>query len=140
MRSFVPVLLLALSIYGITAGIAEAASRSGIGLQVVPIASGELVVLQVLAASPASRSGLQPGDLLIEVGGRKLAGSEFSQVAAQTLWGAAGTEVSITYRRPGVTGETSVTLTRTELTAEPEALPGVRLLQPSQSRKVGGKP
>ncbi len=121
-------------------GAAEAASRTGVGLQVVPIASGELVVLQVLPESPAARSGIRPGDLLIEVGGRKLSGSVFSQLVPQTLWGSVGTEVSVTYLRPGVAGEHSVLLTRTKLTVSPTILPGVEWLQPTQDQKLERKP
>ena len=39
----------------------------GVGLQVVPTITGDLVVLNVLEAAPAAEKGLLPGDLIFQV-------------------------------------------------------------------------
>lgn len=84
----------------------------GVGLQVVPTIDGELVVLNVLAGSPAAAQGLQPGDLLYRVDDFPLRGSDFGQVIAEHLWGPVGTELRLFYRRPGFAGDKQVRITR----------------------------
>lgn len=97
----------------------------GVGLQVVPTVTGELVVLRVVPGSAADRQGLRPGDLVHQVDDFPLEGSEFGQVVAEHLWGPVGSPVTLHYRRPGVAGERHADLVRAvmdpELTVTPAA-------------------
>jgi len=111
---------------------AKPASRAGVGLQVVPNATGELVVLGVIPQSPAQKAGLLPGDLVIAVDGAKLRGSRFDDVARKYLWGKAGSKVTVTYLRPGVAGEKTAQLTRTVLANDAGQNLELRMLEPEQ--------
>jgi len=110
-----------------TAGAAENASRLGsIGLQVVPIATGELVVLQIPTGTPAAASALKPGDLLVKIDDFPLAGSDFAEVVARRLWGPEGSQVVIHYLRPGETGRRMATLRRAAADPKLTVTPAVR--------------
>ena len=102
----------------------------GVGLQVVPIASGEIVVIAVLAKSPADMAKLRPGDLIIAVDGVALRGSKFTDVTKNQLWGKAGTKVKLTWQRPGVAGKKSAQLVRAALKDEPAQDLEVQMLEP----------
>ncbi len=124
-------LLLTLLLGGLWFGQADAEERfGGIGAQVVPTVNGELVVLGVLPGSPAARGGLRPGDMIVEVDGFALKGSDFHQVVLGRLWGNAGSEVRLRFLRPGRLGSRELTLKRVELQPGREELPGVRFLPP----------
>jgi C-terminal processing protease CtpA/Prc len=110
---------------------AKKAVPGGVGLQVVPIASGEIVVIAVLAKSPAYKAKLRPGDLIIAVDGVALRGSKFTDVTKNRLWGKAGTKVKLTWQRPGVAGKKSAQLVRAPLKDEPAQDLEVRMLEPS---------
>lgn len=114
---------------------ALAAEFGGIGVQVVPTVRGELVVLRVLDASPARAATLQPGDLIIEVDGFPLAGSDFAEVVPKRLWGVPGSSVSLKFKRPGEAGVQSVTLRRVPMQPGAAQTPGVRMLTPPQEGK-----
>ena len=103
----------------------------GVGLQVVPIASGEIVVIAVLAKSPADKAKLRPGDLIIAVDGVALRGSKFVDVTKSRLWGKAGTKVKLTWQRPGVAGKKSAELLRAALKDEPAQDLEVQMLVPA---------
>lgn len=94
---------------------AEEAAFGGIGLQVVPTVDGDLVVLNVVDDAPAAEKGLLPGDMIFQVNGFLLKGSDFGKVVSQHLWGPVGASVELVYRRPGVAGERRVTIKRTAL-------------------------
>ena len=116
---------------------ADNASKLGsVGLQVVPVATGELVVLQVVAGAPASKSGLKPGDLLVQIDDFPLVGSDFAEVISKRLWGVEGSAVVIHYLRPGETGRKSVTLRRAAADPKLTVSPGVR----NGPAAKGGKP
>jgi C-terminal processing protease CtpA/Prc len=110
---------------------AKKAIPGGVGLQVVPIASGEIVVIAVLAKSPADKAKLRPGDLIIAVDGVALRGSKFADVTKSRLWGKAGTKVKLTWQRPGVAGKKSAQLVRTALKNEPAQDLEVQMLVPA---------
>lgn len=104
-------------------------SRLGsVGLQVVPTVTGELVVLQIPPGTPAAASGMKPGDLIVQIDGFPLVGSDFAKVVAQHLWGAEGSQVVVHFLRPGEAGRKSVTLRRAaadpQLTVSPTVLNG----------------
>jgi carboxyl-terminal processing protease len=111
-----------------------AAEKTGgsIGLQVVPTAKGELVVLNVVAGAPAEIGGLQPGDLIVQVDNFALAGSDFAEVVPRYLWGPVGSSVTIFYLRPGEVGRHTLTLKRTELKKNVAPPPGVEMLMPDK--------
>ena len=108
------------------------AGREGVGLQVVGLPDGNLVVVRVLPASPAQAAGFRPGDLLLSVNGRKLAGSDLAAVSKETLWGQAGARLTIRFLRPGVAGVHELTVTRGNLGADDERPIEVKMLQPPQ--------
>jgi len=100
---------------------------AGVGLQVVPTERGEVVVLAVLNESPADRAGLKPGDLILQVDGQRLLGTDFEAVTTNLLRGKVGTSVDLTYQRPGVYGTFTVSLERQTLITGPVAIPGVEM-------------
>ena len=112
---------------------AKKSVSGGVGLQVVPIASGEIVVIAVLPNSPADKAKLRPGDLIIAVDDDSLRGSNFADVTKRRLWGKAGTKVKITWLRPGVAGKKSAQLVRTALKSEPAQDLEVKMLVPAAS-------
>lgn len=110
---------------------AKPAEMGGVGLQVVPIATGEIVVIAVLLKSPADKAKLRPGDLIISVDGVALRGSKFADVTKKRLWGKVGTKVKLTWQRPGVAGKKSAQLVRAALKNEPAQDLEVQLLVPA---------
>jgi C-terminal processing protease CtpA/Prc len=106
---------------------AESSRKLGsVGLQVVPTATGELVVLQVPTGTPAASAGVKPGDLIVQVDDFPLAGSDFAEVVAQRLWGTEGSQVVIHYLRPGETGRKSVVLRRAAADPKLTVSPAIR--------------
>ena len=110
------------------------AARAGVGLQVVALPDGDLVVIRVVAASPAAHAGIRPGDLLVSVAGRELAGSNLATLSREALWGPAGAPVRIRFLRPGEAGSHEVTVIREELGPVPAAPDGIRMLQPQREQ------
>ncbi len=111
----------------------QAAEDSGsIGIQVVPISTGELSVLHVVDGSPAKQVGLLPGDLIIAVDGMSMQGSDFELVTKNSLWGKVGTSVSLVWLRPGVIGTMEATLKRDAISADIQLklTPGVTIKLP----------
>jgi len=96
-----------------------------VGLQVVPTINGHLVVLHVMADSPAAVKGLLPGDLIVRVDDFDLQGSDFSEVVSKYLWGPVGTSLTLHFLRPGIAGPRSVVLQRVamppKITVSPSA-------------------
>lgn len=101
-----------------TTALAAEQQFGSVGLQVVPTIRGELVVLNVLAGAPAEKQGLLPGDLIFQVDGFALRGSEFGRVVSEYLWGPVGSNVEISYRRPGLPGEHRLVLQRAALSPQ----------------------
>lgn len=104
----------------------------GIGAQVVPISTGELSVLHVIAGSPAEKGGLLPGDVIIDVGGLPMQGSDFDLVTKKYLWGRIGTPVSLIWLRPGVAGKMKAEINRVAITKDMKVktTPGVNISTP----------
>ncbi len=119
------VIVLALALLGTTE--VKEPVAAGVGLQVVPTERGEVVVLAVLKGSPAGTAGLLAGDLILQVDGQRLVGTDFVAVTSQLLRGKAGTYVELVYQRPGVYGTFSVVLERKTLVTAPVQLPGVEM-------------
>eukprot|EP00191_Tetraselmis_sp_GSL018_P018174 CAMPEP_0177591326 /NCGR_PEP_ID=MMETSP0419_2-20121207/7933_1 /TAXON_ID=582737 /ORGANISM="Tetraselmis sp., Strain GSL018" /LENGTH=522 /DNA_ID=CAMNT_0019082051 /DNA_START=184 /DNA_END=1753 /DNA_ORIENTATION=- len=98
----------------------------GVGL-LVASSDGKLRVVAPLKGGPAERAGIQPGDELLSVNGKSVAGFNGEQVA-QLLRGRPGTSVSIRLHRrtssvPGVA-------------ARPDQLPVVRTQQVRMRREA----
>jgi carboxyl-terminal processing protease len=72
---------------------------SGVGMTVVERPRG-LLVAGVFDDSPAKQKGIRPGDLIVKVNGRSIAG-ESSDVATARIKGKEGTYVRLTIKRPG---------------------------------------
>ncbi len=116
MSRFVAFLLLGLFLLvPVTSVSAEEQRFGGVGLQVVPTITGELVVLNVLEETPASEKGVLPGDLIFQVDDFPLQGSDFGVVVSEHLWGPVDSQVEIFYRRPGIAGVSRVVLKRSSL-------------------------
>ncbi len=116
MNRFVAFLLLGLFLLvPVTSVSAEEQRFGGVGLQVVPTITGELVVLNVLEETPASEKGVLPGDLIFQVDDFPLQGSDFGVVVSEHLWGPVDSQVEIFYRRPGIAGVIRVVLKRSSL-------------------------
>jgi C-terminal processing protease CtpA/Prc len=107
--------LLVLSCLTGTSVFAADESFGGVGLQVVPTITGDLVVLNVLEDAPAAAMGLLPGDLIFQVDDFPLQGSDFGKVISEHLWGAVGSSVELSFRRPGVAGVSKVVLQRSTI-------------------------
>lgn len=115
--------------------VAEDQPFGGVGLQVVPTATGELVVLNVLEGAPAEMEGVLPGDLIYKVDEFSLQGSEFGKVISEHLWGPVGSRVDIFFRRPGVYGGSKVTLKRTQINPRLTVTPTVQGGGAAEGRK-----
>jgi carboxyl-terminal processing protease len=86
---------------------------SGIGLSVSEVARG-LRVGRVFAGTPASRAGIEAGDVIVSVEGDSIAGED-SDIATARIRGPAGSEVTIGVRRPSSGRIRTLTLTRAEV-------------------------
>lgn len=86
---------------------------SGIGVEIVED-EGEILVLRVMEDTPAFHAGLCPGDRILEVEGESIAKVSLDE-AARLLRGPSGTEVTITFRRPGEDELFTATLTREQI-------------------------
>ena len=87
-----------------------AAGRAFLGVSTSPTGGPGAVVEEVVEDSPAERAGLQPGDVIVALGGREVSGPDDLQdaVAARQP----GDEVQLTLRRGGETRSARVTLAR----------------------------
>jgi carboxyl-terminal processing protease len=104
---------------------------SGVGLSVVAVKEG-LRVEQVFHRSPAAKSGMRPGDVIVSVDGHSIAG-ESIEAATARVKGPEGTQVEIGYIRPPHKAVRDVTVTRTQITL-PVAMGKVETVN---GRKVG---
>ena len=73
-------------------------SYTGVGVWVHRAVDGSLRVISVQPQSPASRAGLEAGDVLVSVAGQPVAGRSVADVVSQ-LRGNVGSSVSIQFRR-----------------------------------------
>jgi carboxyl-terminal processing protease len=70
-----------------------------VGIDVVPNPKG-LLVVDVFPGAPAAKAGIRHGDVIVAVGGIKLAGHS-AEFASRLIRGPAGTHVSLTVERGG---------------------------------------
>ncbi|HEV2426498.1 MAG TPA: S41 family peptidase [Terriglobia bacterium] len=101
----------------------------GVGAE-VQSKGGRVVIVAPLDGSPAQRAGLKPGDIILQVNGRNIAGRPLEQVIAEIL-GPAGTPVTLTILTPA-SGETrQMTLIRAKVHLDNvtwQMLPGTRIV------------
>jgi carboxyl-terminal processing protease len=92
-------------------------SFSGIGVEVDPAIHRGLTIVRVFDGSPASRAGLVPGDVILAVNGRTLAGLP-EDAATNLVKGPSDTNVALRVERPGhgPAGGRTRTLTLTRAT------------------------
>ena len=73
---------------------------AGLGVE-VDLRDGWLIVVAPMPGGPAERAGLQPGDRIIEIGGKPTKGWT-NEEASKVLRGKPGTMVALKLERPGV--------------------------------------
>lgn len=88
----------------------SSSSFGGLGLE-VQTSDGAVRVVAPIPDSPAARAGLAPGDLIVRVDDKPLAGLPLAE-AIERMRGAPGTSVSITILRAGTPAEFTLSLTR----------------------------
>lgn len=80
-----------------------AGNFDGIGIQ-FNVPNDTAVVLEVVPGGPSEKIGILPGDRIVKVGDKVIAGVEFPQDSmVRRMRGPAGTKVSVTVRRDGET-------------------------------------
>jgi carboxyl-terminal processing protease len=104
---------------------------SGIGVSVVPVKRG-LKAVKVYHGSPAEAAGIRPGDVVVSVEGRSIAGED-STAATERIKGPEGTRVRI-----GLLDPKSGALRRETLTRAEVSLPNVSSrVEKSVGRRIG---
>jgi len=91
----------------------ESGNFAGIGAE-LQVKNEQLVVVAPMDGSPAQKAGVRPGDIIISVDGRKIAGLPLQQVVGQ-IKGPAGTRVSLTLKDPLTGKERAVVITRAKI-------------------------
>ena len=82
----------------------------GVGIRIYENEDGAPAVSDVISESPADASGIEAGDIIRKIDGKKVSTTE---EVSSALYGEAGTTVSVTYERDGE--ETTVSLVRGEI-------------------------
>jgi carboxyl-terminal processing protease len=82
----------------------------GIGAE-VQMREGHVVIVAPLDGSPAEKAGLRPGDIILKVGGKDVAGMPLIAVVGQ-IKGPAGTPVTLTVFTPGTKRTRDITIVR----------------------------
>lgn len=86
----------------------------GIGASVTEV-DGQIIVLGPLPGSPASEAGLMPGDILVSVDGKSLAGFTLDETVA-LIRGPRGTEVVLGVSRAGISRPVEIPIVRETIT------------------------
>jgi|GEM_PF-4522221 len=113
--SFTKLAVLLLALLTVAGSVLAAEQTVGVGIQVVPVATGELTVIAVVDGSSAAKAGVRPGDLLTEINARRLRGSNFTEVVRTLLLGEPGSSLQLVWLRPGEAGGHSASLIREPL-------------------------
>lgn len=88
-------------------------SFDGIGIQ-VDMKDNRLTVVAPIEGSPAEAAGFRPGDVVVEVDGKSLAGKTLNDTVG-LIRGQRGTPVTLTVLRPGETEPLQITVVRAEI-------------------------
>ena len=86
---------------------------AGLGVE-VDLRDSWLIVVAALPGGPAEHAGLQPGDRIVEIGGKSTKGWT-NEEASRVLRGRPGTSVMLTIERPGITEPIALRLQRTTI-------------------------
>jgi carboxyl-terminal processing protease len=86
----------------------------GIGALLNVNEQGNPVILAPMDGSPAQAAGLRPGDIILEVDGHDVSQAPLTEVV-QRVMGPAGTDVTLTLRRPDTNDIRDVTITRAQI-------------------------
>jgi carboxyl-terminal processing protease len=86
----------------------------GIGAE-VQMKNNQLVIVAPIDGSPAQRSGLKPGDIILKVDGEDVGGLPLEQAVGLIL-GPAGSSVNLTIFNPGTGRTINLTLVRARIT------------------------
>ncbi|GAB4299722.1 MAG: hypothetical protein Fur0034_11650 [Desulfuromonadia bacterium] len=122
-RRLIPPLVITAILTGVLATTTPAANSErnfgGIGIDGVPRADGEIEVRQLVAGGPAAVAGIEKGDVITHIDGKRTRGSDFRQMVDRRLRGRAGTPVEITIYRPKDKSRRKFTLIRRQLVISP---------------------
>ena len=100
----------------------------GIGAE-VQMKKNQVVIVAPMDDSPAQRSGLKPGDIILKADGEDVSGLTLEQVSGRIL-GPAGSSVKLTILNPGTGRTMNITLVRARITlhnVQWRRLPGTRV-------------
>src|SRR4029079_16447768 len=86
---------------------------AGLGVE-LDLRDGWLIVVAPLPGGPAERAGLQPGDRIIEIGGKSTKGWT-NEEASKAVRGNVGTFVTLKIERPGISAPMELKLQRTTI-------------------------
>ncbi len=86
----------------------------GIGALLNVNEEGNPIILSPMDNSPAQRAGLRPGDIILEVDGFDVSQAALNEVVQRVI-GPAGTDVTLTIRRPANDEIFDVTITRARI-------------------------
>ena len=81
----------------------------------------QLTITSTISGTPAQKAGLKRGDIIIAVNGASVAGKDLNTVSS-LIQGQAGTNVSITIKRPSTNQTLTFTMKRTEITVPSVAM------------------
>ena len=108
--------------------VAERGQMKGIGVE-IQMKNRRVVIVAPMDNSPARRAGLRPGEIIMSVDGRDIAGLPLDQVAAR-ISGPAGTSVKLAILDPQTNRVRDVTLVRAAIKLENvtwQRLPGTEV-------------
>jgi carboxyl-terminal processing protease len=86
---------------------------AGLGVE-LDLRDGWLIVVAPLPGGPAERAGLQPGDRIIEIGGKSTKGWT-NEEASKAVRGNAGSLVTLKIERPGISAPMELRLQRSTI-------------------------
>jgi carboxyl-terminal processing protease len=82
----------------------------GLGLEVTQ-AGGLLKVISPIDDTPGAKAGIKPGDIIVDIDGHSTDGLDLDD-AVTKMRGPAGTQITLTLKRNGISTPVVVTLTR----------------------------
>ncbi len=93
--------------------IVEKGRFAGIGAE-VQMKDKHVVIVAPMDGSPAQKAGIRPGDIIVQVDGRDVAGLPLQQVVGKIM-GPAGTRVVLTLKDPATGRERTADITRADI-------------------------